>query len=99
MNLKIDCEWLLRMAEKEDNGITSVGGLFAKVDETMDICRGCHQPIDPKNFGKIADGCPCNSPRGINHGLVPVNTCTCKECDPEQTGSVRQSWRDRPQMS
>jgi len=37
----------------------------------------------------IADGCRCNSPRGINHGLVPVDVCTCVECDPEQTGASR----------
>lgn len=32
MNLNISREWLLRMAEKEDNGIVSVGGLVARVD-------------------------------------------------------------------
>ena len=44
--------------------------------------------ILPENR-RIADGCACNSPRGINHGLVPKNTCTCLTCDPEQTGSTR----------
>lgn len=51
--------------------------------------KRCGAPISPDNHDKIADGCPCNTPRGINHGLVPKNTCTCEECDPEQTGSVR----------
>ncbi len=54
-----------------------------------DVCRGCGKPLDPQNR-ILADGCPCNSPRGVNHGLVPKDTCTCRECDPEQTGSVRQ---------
>ncbi len=52
-------------------------------------CRGCKKPLDPKNFTTTADGCPCNSPRGINHGIVPKDTCTCTECDPAQTGSIR----------
>ncbi len=53
-----------------------------------DICRGCLRMILPENR-KIADGCACNSPRGINHGLVPKNTCTCIICDSEQTGGTR----------
>lgn len=52
-------------------------------------CRGCGKSLLAENFAGIADGCPCNSPRGVNHGLVPVNTCTCDECDPAQTGSTR----------
>jgi HTH-type transcriptional regulator/antitoxin HigA len=32
MNLNIGREWLLRMAEKEGNGIVSVGGLVARID-------------------------------------------------------------------
>jgi hypothetical protein len=53
-----------------------------------DLCRACGKMILPENR-RIADGCPCNSPRGVNHGLVPKNTCTCLECDPAQTGSTR----------
>lgn len=53
-----------------------------------DGCRACDGMILPENR-RIADGCPCNSPRGINHGLVPKNTCTCVECDPAQTGATR----------
>lgn len=53
-----------------------------------DACRGCGAAILPE-YRRIADCCPCNSPRGINHGLVPKNTCTCVECDPAQTGSTR----------
>jgi hypothetical protein len=57
-------------------------------------CRGCGKPIVFNDT--LADACPCNSPRGINHGLVPTSVCTCVECDPAQTGSARkedgQSW-------
>jgi len=52
-------------------------------------CRGCGRLLLPENRDSIADGCPCNSVRGVNHGLVPVRTCTCPTCDPAQTGSVR----------
>lgn len=51
-------------------------------------CRACCKPLLAANC-RIADGCPCNSARGVNHGVVPVATCTCVECDPEQTGSTR----------
>lgn len=63
-------------------------------------CCGCDQELDSANFDSIADGCPCNSPRGINHGLVPEHTCTCSICDPEQTGAVRkqETWHDRPSL-
>ena len=50
-------------------------------------CRNCGKPLSITTG--IADGCPCNSPRGINHGLVPAYICTCPICDPHQTGSVR----------
>lgn len=55
----------------------------------MNKCRGCGKDLLPENENLCADGCPCNSPRGINHGLVPKHVCTCTECDPEQTGSIR----------
>jgi len=50
-------------------------------------CCGCGKALVLENF-RVADGCPCNSPRGVNHGLVPPRTCTCPACDP-QTGSTR----------
>lgn len=58
------------------------------------LCRGCGVPIRFTEDGylvndRVADGCSCNSPRGINHGLVPAYVCTCSFCDPAQTGSVR----------
>jgi tRNA uridine 5-carbamoylmethylation protein Kti12 len=51
-------------------------------------CLGCGKPLLKVNRN-VADGCPCNSSRGVNHGLVPDNTCTCLVCDPNQTGSIR----------
>lgn len=51
-------------------------------------CRACGGELLPEDSG-VADGCPCNAPRGINHGLVPKHVCTCDKCDPEQTGSTR----------
>lgn len=56
-------------------------------------CRGCGRELRPE-CAWVADGCECNSPRGINHGLVPRRTCTCKACDPEQTGGTRRGDED-----
>jgi hypothetical protein len=51
-------------------------------------CRACGERLTAANW-PVADGCPCNSPRGVNHGVVPKSVCTCAECDPQQTGSSR----------
>lgn len=51
-------------------------------------CRNCGSVLMPTNQ-VVADGCPCNSGRGINHGLVAATVCTCAVCDPAQTGSSR----------
>lgn len=51
-------------------------------------CRGCDHWLEFNNLS-IADGCPCNSPRGINHGIVPKEVCTCEVCDSESTGTSR----------
>ena len=51
-------------------------------------CRGCGAEIDEANVA-IADQCPCNSGRGVNHGIVSREICTCSECDPAGTGSSR----------
>lgn len=56
---------------------------------TPEKCRGCGKWLNPL-ADRIADGCPCNSPRGVNHGIVPAYVCTCPVCDPAQTGSARQ---------
>jgi len=63
---------------------------LAKVidDLATRVCLGCGQYLKPTNL-TVADGCPCNSRRGVNHGRVPRETCTCAECDPVQTGSSR----------
>lgn len=63
-------------------------GEIAALNNWDSRCRGCGRPLVPEN-SRIADGCPCNTERGVNHGLVDASTCTCDECDPEQTGSVR----------
>lgn len=69
---------------------TSTPPPLDKTKETQmgPTCQGCGKALDPRNY-RIADGCPCNTPRGINHGVVPKDTCTCGECDPAQTGSTR----------
>lgn len=51
-------------------------------------CRACGKPLLPENI-RVADGCPCNSARGVNHGLVAPLTCTCIDCDPAGTGGTR----------
>lgn len=55
---------------------------------TEKFCNECKQPLLPRNF-TIADGCPCNSFRGINHGIVEKDICTCDKCDPKKTGASR----------
>jgi hypothetical protein len=53
----------------------------------LNRCRACGRTLS-ENPG-IADGCECNAPRGVNHGIVPQHVCTCTQCDPQQTGAVR----------
>ncbi len=60
---------------------------YADIDDKT-LCRACGRPLTRDNE-VLADGCPCNSPRGVNHGQVAHDVCTCVECDPEQTGSSR----------
>ncbi len=43
------------------------------------LCRGCKSPILPRNHW-MADGCPCATARGVNHGLVSASICTCAVC-------------------
>jgi hypothetical protein len=71
--------------EDENGDEIGTGGLFSN---PPDSCRYCGRALLPENRW-IADCCSCNAPRGINHGLVPKNTCTCDVCDPAQTGSTR----------
>jgi len=76
-------------------GVGFAAGDPASPPEMRPICRGCGKPLLPENLW-MADGCPCNSRRGINHGLVAKNICTCIECDPEQTGATRHPYRKEP---
>ncbi len=59
------------------------------------VCRACKAPILASNVA-IADQCPCNSGRGINHGIVAPEVCTCAVCDPDQTGSSRVILKSSP---
>lgn len=45
------------------------------------VCRGCNKPLKQENAW-MCDGCPCNSERGKNHGLVSSDVCTCDKCKP-----------------
>ena len=75
----------------EHNPAYALQRVAERVNELDPInCRGCGKPLDP-SIGRVADGCACNAPRGVNHGLVPTNICTCSVCDPAQTGSARDS--------
>lgn len=95
-NAKADIAIYRQRSERAEDEMLSASrrALHARIAELEEalrkapLCRGCGRPLDP-SATNIADGCPCNSPRGINHGLVPVNVCTCGRCDPAQTGSVR----------
>lgn len=44
------------------------------------VCRGCGKQLNLDLHAWMWDCCPCNSPRGINHGLIPVTMCSCDEC-------------------
>jgi hypothetical protein len=62
-------------------------------ESVLGDCRGCGSPLLPENR-TLADGCPCNSARGVNHGIVHAAVCTCPACDPKQSGASRwDTWR------
>lgn len=65
--------------------------------ETLKVCRHCNNMLMPGNV-VLADGCPCNSPRGVNHGLVAKEVCTCDFCDPAQTGASRATLPAKPEV-
>ena len=57
MNLNVNRDWLLRMAEKEGNGCASVGGLYATLRQATTIrCRACGQPIRAGERYQCSDG-------------------------------------------
>lgn len=70
-----------------DNAATAALGVLLSTVGIM-CCRGCGKTLLTSN-ATVADGCPCNSTRGINHGVVPKSVCTCVICDPAQTGASR----------
>lgn len=74
-------EWWMNKANSEGDSEVGAGG--------HPTCRACGALLILPDNDTIADGCPCNSPRGVNHGLVPRDVCTCTECDPAQTGASR----------
>lgn len=95
----------LHAMDRRDAGRTGIRRTLASLERRMTMhkddmypqegvaeltmsCQGCGKPLFPENK-RFADGCACNAPRGINHGLVPKNTCTCVVCDPAQTGGTR----------
>jgi hypothetical protein len=82
--------WAVALNGEAKMKITAESAIMRNTElaKQFDTCRGCGKPLSMKNWN-VADGCPCNSTRGVNHGLVPMLTCTCKECDPDQTGGTR----------
>ena len=42
-------------------------------------CRGCGKPILLENL-YCDDGCPCNTPRGVNFKGRPCNLCKIDDC-------------------
>jgi hypothetical protein len=74
-------DWWLAKARQEGNSEVGAGG--------HPVCRACGKLFILPDNARIADGCPCNSLRGVNHGLVPRDVCTCVGCDPAQTGASR----------
>lgn len=77
------------LAEKLTADLQDLKAEMKRLGHEAEPCRGCGEALNPAN-SSMADGCPCNSARGVNHGIVSVPTCTCIECDPDQTGSSRQ---------
>ena len=98
------CDWyadnceLVEDVKAEPTGVESELTSATPLALPHPVCRGCSKPLDKENLW-MADGCPCNSERGVNHGLVPVNVCTCKECDPAQTGSHRAAAHPKPTLT
>lgn len=42
-------------------------------------CRACGKPLLLANL-LVDDGCPCNSPRGVNFAPQPCALCKTEEC-------------------
>lgn len=85
----IYADWLEERGEVERADFVRVQCELARTPPLNIICRGCGKDIIVDE--RVCDGCVCNSPAGVNHGLVPQWVCLCSVCDPEQTGSARWS--------
>jgi len=44
-----------------------------------EACNGCGKPLLLENL-YVDDGCPCNTPRGINFQPQPCQTCRTDNC-------------------
>lgn len=42
-------------------------------------CNGCGRPLLLENL-YCDDGCPCNTPRGVNFPPIPCMTCEVENC-------------------
>jgi len=42
-------------------------------------CNGCGKPLFLENL-YVDDGCPCNTPRGVNFKPAPCPTCKTDNC-------------------
>jgi len=82
-------DWLEERGEVERAEFIRVQVELARTPPLNIICRGCGKDIIVDE--RVCDGCVCNNPAGVNHGLVPQWVCLCSVCDPKLTGSVRLS--------
>lgn len=78
-------------------------GLFTRAERLckqlgilLPSCRGCGKALSKANAW-MWDGCPCNHPRGINHGIIDSATCSCDECDKEDI--IRQTYEEGSRVS
>ena len=49
--------------------LAQIGIESADALDKLTKCQGCNTPLDPVNAW-MADGCPCNSPAGVNAGVL-----------------------------
>lgn len=77
MNLNISRDWLLRMADKEANGIISVGGLPSQIARTV---ASCDHPAESVTPGP-------NVPRRYGSYRSQV----CEKCGGHRVGLHRES--------
>ncbi len=44
-----------------------------------EVCNGCGKPLLLEHL-YVDDGCPCNTPRGVNFTPMPCQTCGVDNC-------------------